>query len=54
MYTQSTHSKVEEIIKNALVHKGVVIWDGIPEHIIEELKANGYKIKKRKRKHVKK
>jgi hypothetical protein len=53
MFIQTTHSKIEEIIKNALVHKGVVIWDGIPEHIIDELKTHGYKIKKRKHWHAK-
>lgn len=37
-------------IARALFHKGVTIWDGIPEHIIEELKAAGYEIKKKKTK----
>jgi hypothetical protein len=49
---QTTHSKKEEVIKNALVHKGIVFWGGIPEHIIEELKIHGYKIKKRKHWHA--
>lgn len=35
-----------DIIAHALIHKGIPIWQGIPEHIVEELKANGYKIKK--------
>lgn len=38
-----------DIIAHALVHKGITIWQGIPEHIIEELKLNGYKIKKSKK-----
>lgn len=37
-----------DIIAHALIHKGIPIWQGIPEHIVQELKANGYKIKKRK------
>jgi len=44
--TELHFNKKIDIIAHALVHKGVVIWQGIPEHIIEELKANGYKIKK--------
>jgi hypothetical protein len=36
-------------IARALVHKGVVIWAGIPQHIIDELHLAGYKIKKRKK-----
>lgn len=35
-------------IARALIHKGVVIWAGIPQHIIDELHAAGYKIKKKK------
>ncbi len=38
-----------DIIAHALIHKGIPIWQGIPEHIIEELKAHGYKIKKKKK-----
>jgi hypothetical protein len=38
-----------DIIAHALIHKGIPIWNGIPEHIVEQLKANGYKIKKRKK-----
>ncbi len=40
--------KKQAAIARALVHKGVVIWSGIPEHVIEELERAGYKIKKRK------
>ena len=36
-------------IARALVHKGVVIWAGIPQHIVDELHASGYKIKKIKK-----
>lgn len=36
-------------IARALIHKGVVIWAGIPQHIVDELHASGYKIKKRKK-----
>ena len=37
-----------DIIAHALIHKGISIWQGIPEHIIQELDSNGYKIKKKK------
>ena len=37
------------VIAISLVHKGIPLWHGIPEHIVDELKLNGYKIKKRKR-----
>jgi hypothetical protein len=33
-------------IARALIHKGVVVWDGIPQHVIDELRKAGYKIKK--------
>lgn len=36
-------------IARALVHKGVVIWAGIPQHIIDELHIAGYRIKKKKK-----
>ena len=35
-------------IAKALIHRGVVIWAGIPQHIIEELHNAGFKIKKKK------
>ena len=44
--TELHSNKKIDIIAHALVHKGIVIWQGIPEHIIAELKTNGYKIKK--------
>jgi len=37
------------LIHEALHHKGIVISAGIPEHIIEHLEANGWKIKKKKK-----
>jgi hypothetical protein len=36
-------------IARALIHKGVVIWAGIPQHIVDELHIAGYKIKKNKK-----
>jgi len=38
-----------DIIAHALIHKGICIWQTVPEHIISELKAHGYKIKKSKK-----
>lgn len=38
-------------IARALVHRGITIWEGIPQHVIEELDRAGYKIKKKK-KHI--
>jgi hypothetical protein len=38
-----------DVIAHALVHKGIVLWQGIPEHIVSELKAHGYKVKKKKK-----
>ena len=35
-----------EIIRRALNHKGIPITQGIPEQIVSELRAAGYKIKK--------
>jgi hypothetical protein len=45
---QKAHGNKEKAIVRALTSRGVVIWDGIPECIIEELHKSGYKIKKRK------
>jgi predicted methyltransferase len=49
--TRHTESMVKkkDIIRLALNQKGIVITDGIPEHIIELLRFNGYKIKVRKK-----
>ena len=37
-----------DIIAHVLTRNGITVWYGIPEQIVSELKANGYKIKKRK------
>lgn len=37
-----------DIIAHTLTASGIVIWHGIPEKIIQDLNAAGYKIKKRK------
>ena len=42
-------SKKKDVIRLALNQKGVCITEGIPEHILELLSLNGYKIKKRKK-----
>ena len=41
-----------DIIAHVLTRNGITVWYGIPEQIVDELKANGYKVKKRK--HLKK
>lgn len=41
-----------DIIAHVLTRNGITVWYGIPEQIVDELKINGYKIKKRK--HLKK
>ena len=41
-----------DIIAHVLTRNGVTVGYGMPEQIVAELKANGYKIKKRK--HLKK
>jgi len=46
---QTAHGNKEKAIVRALTSRGVVLWDGLPECIIEELYNSGYKIKKRKR-----
>ena len=37
-----------DIIAHVLTRNGITVWYGIPEQIVAELKASGYKIKKRK------
>jgi hypothetical protein len=49
MIQQKAHGDKERAIVRALTSRGVVLWDGIPERIIEELYSSGYKIKKRKK-----
>ncbi len=38
-----------EIIRRALNHHGIVVTTNIPEHIIDQLRLNGYKIRKSKK-----
>lgn len=38
-----------DIIAHTLTASGIVIWHGIPEKIIQDLNAAGYKIKKTKK-----
>ena len=38
-----------DIIAHSLTSCGIVIWHGIPEKIIQDLNAAGYKIKKTKK-----
>ena len=43
------HSKAKlDVIAHTLTRNGIAIWQGIPEQIVEDLKLNGYKIKRRK------
>lgn len=35
-------------IARALIHKGVTVWSGIPEHILEELHNAGYQVKRQR------
>jgi hypothetical protein len=39
-----------DVIAHTLTSCGIPIWSGIPEKIIQDLRANGYKIKKIKNK----
>lgn len=41
-----------DIIAHVLTRNGITVWYGIPEQIVDELKVNGYKVKKRN--HLKK
>jgi hypothetical protein len=44
------HSKHKlDIIAHVLTRNGITVWYGIPEQIVSDLKANGYKIKRRKK-----
>lgn len=38
-----------DIIAHSLTKSGIPLWKGIPEAILEDLKANGYVIKKKKK-----
>ena len=37
-----------DIIAHSLTSSGITIWHGIPEKIVQDLNAAGYKIKKSK------
>lgn len=44
------HSKPKlDTIAHTLTRCGIVVWQGIPEQIVQDLHIAGYKIKKRKR-----
>lgn len=47
--TQMHQNKKCDIIAHTLASCGIPLWHGIPEKIINDLKANGYKVKKSKR-----
>ena len=38
-----------DIIAHSLTRSGIPLWEGIPEAILEDLKANGYVIKKKRK-----
>ena len=43
------HSKAKlDVIAHTLTRNGITVWRGIPEQIVNDLKLNGYKIKRRK------
>ena len=43
------HSKAKlDVIAHTLTRNGITVWQGIPEQIVNDLKLNGYKIKRRK------
>lgn len=49
MFIPQLHSKKKlDIIARSLTASGIPIWDGIPQLIVKNLKANGYVIKKKK------
>jgi len=51
MITLQLHRKKKlDIIAHSLTQSGIPIWSGIPELIVKDLKANGYVIKKKKKK----
>lgn len=46
----SLHKKHKlDVIAHTLTSCGIPIWHGIPEKIVDDLKAHGYKIKKCKK-----
>ena len=46
--TDYTAKKKLNIIARSLTSSGIPIWGGMPELIVEDLKKNGYVIKKKK------
>jgi hypothetical protein len=38
-----------DIIAHSLTRSGIPLWKGIPEAIVDDLKANGYVIKKKRK-----
>jgi hypothetical protein len=48
MYLKLHNKHKLDIIAHALTRCGVTIWHGIPEQIVQDLHASGYKIKRRK------
>jgi hypothetical protein len=42
-------SKKHKAIALALTAKGIPIWEGLPEAVVQSLHDNGYKIKRRRR-----
>jgi hypothetical protein len=48
MYLKLHKKHKLDIIAHCLTRHGITIWHGIPEQIVLDLDAAGYKIKKRK------
>jgi hypothetical protein len=49
MYLKLHKKQKLDVIAHSLTRCGITIWHGIPEQIVQDLYASGYKIKKRKR-----
>jgi hypothetical protein len=54
LITQLHRKKKLDIIAHSLTGSGIPIWQGMPERILKDLKANGYAIKKKKKHHARK
>ena len=48
-YVRMHYKNKADIIAHVLSRNGITVWYGIPEQILTELKANVYKVKKRKK-----
>jgi hypothetical protein len=49
MFKKRLHRKKKlDVIAHSLTSSGIPIWEGMPELIVEDLKKNGYVIKKKK------